>query len=445
MPVFAIRVAAVIALVLGIAGCGRAPGDGVLIQFSLEDEVYRPDYLLVSWLGREPAVRDRRVPSAGTIAVSPGALPTLFIEVGDARGERALIVQGMRGESVVTMGAMRVTVSGGRQTVSLPLGPLLDDEDSDGLPDVIDDCVATSLACHTPPDAGAPDGAEPRDSGAPDLPPDADSPGTPVDAGSEARDAAAGPDAASDPRAPDAGAVDVTPPPPPPVDAMPDVVTPVNLRAGLIGYWKMDERSGTNVADSSGNGLAATLKAADPATAWVNGYKGGAVACAGKNWLRTGSVAALNSIATAFSIAAWINVPAIESFDRIILQRQVGTTTAEHFSLELSNGLLYSSGTGLGGVRSPNPVPIGRWVHVAVAFDGAYRRLYIDGAEVTFNTRRGAAIQPDDTGVTICAGQNNAVPDDPDQELNATVDEVLLYNRALTAQELQALASGTSP
>ena len=72
---------------------------------------------------------------------------------------------------------------------------------------------------------------------------------------------------------------------------------------GLVGYWTFNEGSGTTAADSSGNGLTATLS---NGVSWTTGVVGGAISANGVNQYVT--IPALNLTSTsAASIAMWVN------------------------------------------------------------------------------------------------------------------------------------------
>ena len=77
------------------------------------------------------------------------------------------------------------------------------------------------------------------------------------------------------------------------------------------------------------------------------------------------------------------------------------------------------------------------WYHVGIVYDGSYRFLYVDGVEIAKDTRALAqALMSSDGGLYICA----------DKDLDATsfftglIDDVRIYDVALTAEEIAALA-----
>ncbi len=81
-------------------------------------------------------------------------------------------------------------------------------------------------------------------------------------------------------------------------------------------------------------------------------------------------------------------------------------------------------------------IPLNTWTHVAATFDGTTKRLYIDGQEVA----SGAATlgTPDEAALTIGTSGTCA---DSGQEFRGLIDEVEIYDRALTRDEVRAVYS----
>ncbi|MFC0505431.1 beta-L-arabinofuranosidase domain-containing protein [Micromonospora costi] len=84
-------------------------------------------------------------------------------------------------------------------------------------------------------------------------------------------------------------------------------------------------------------------------------------------------------------------------------------------------------------------VPVGEWAHVAVTISTADRtgRLYVDGDQVGENP---IDLTPADLGSTTTNWIGRS-PSLNDPYLNATVDDVRVYRRALTGAEVRALAT----
>ena len=83
---------------------------------------------------------------------------------------------------------------------------------------------------------------------------------------------------------------------------------------------------------------------------------------------------------------------------------------------------------------------IGRWVHLATTFDGTTARLYLNGSEIAsgpFSFASGT-----DAGMTIGNVNSDSWPD-CHGVFNGEMDEIRIYNRALTAAQIAYLADTT--
>jgi len=84
---------------------------------------------------------------------------------------------------------------------------------------------------------------------------------------------------------------------------------------------------------------------------------------------------------------------------------------------------------------SGNPIlTVNEWVHVAVTFDGTTARFYVNGSQ----TGQGAFSFGSNKDASMHIGACDSNGGNP---FNGAIDEVRLYNRALTAAEVQALAA----
>ena len=73
--------------------------------------------------------------------------------------------------------------------------------------------------------------------------------------------------------------------------------------------------------------------------------------------------------------------------------------------------------------------------------DGSFVRFYVNGVQ-QFSTPHSGTIAPDTTGITIGASHNDAAHT-PTEALNGKVDEVRIYQGALTPSEVVALYQST--
>jgi hypothetical protein len=95
---------------------------------------------------------------------------------------------------------------------------------------------------------------------------------------------------------------------------------------------------------------------------------------------------------------------------------------------------------GAGWHEGGGPVPIGRWAHLALVFDGHEIRTYVDGALQRTFSGSGSVIQ-NTRAVRIGA---RGAPGPAHDFFNGCIDEVKIYSRALTDAEIASLVGVSS-
>ncbi len=199
--------------------------------------------------------------------------------------------------------------------------------------------------------------------------------------------------------------------------------------AGLVGAWSFDEPSGPTVADASGRANPGTISGA---TRNVAGRFGGALTFDGVNDMVTVSDAASLDLTTGMTLEAWVNPSALGSAWRTAMLKEGGGLS---YALYAHDGAGHSAGYIDQGtdrdVVSPAALPLNAWSHLAVSYDGGTMRLYVNGAQVATRAQTGAIVAS--TGPLRFGG--NSVWG---EWFAGRLDELRVYNRALTAAEVAA-------
>jgi hypothetical protein len=225
-----------------------------------------------------------------------------------------------------------------------------------------------------------------------------------------------------------------------PAVAGPDLVT------GLVGYWRCDDGVGSDrVLDRSGQGNVGMLESLDRNGAWTAGRSGGAllVGAAAGAGVRVAPSASLDRIQQ-FTVAAWVYREMGRPYASVI-SRQIGDTDGEQFGLTFAgdNLSIYLPPTGdrKNVVRANLTTPMRQWVHAAASYDGTRLRLYQNGVErgmQMISMSLPATSKP----LYLGTNRNTSLVPEP---LAGRLDEVVLYERALPADAIAALAGGTQP
>ena len=219
---------------------------------------------------------------------------------------------------------------------------------------------------------------------------------------------------------------------------------PTNL--GLVGYWSMNEGTGTVAGDGSGNGNQGVLTGGPT---WVDGKRGKALNFDGVNdYVNAGSDASLDKIGLgARTVTAWINARSLGegNFGRIIDKNQGGAVGWLLYlcnSDSCVNGFRFNqttTGTNNDIYDARNVLTFNKWIHVAFTYSGTVGTpaiFYIDGKSVTVSTRTtgDGSLDDDSANVATIGGSTPT-----DRTFDGLIDEVRVYNRALSATEIQAL------
>ena len=215
-----------------------------------------------------------------------------------------------------------------------------------------------------------------------------------------------------------------------------DACAPSPLMASL----EFSEGQGTTAFDSSGNGNHAALRGG---ATWGPGRIGGGLALDGTNDLAAIADAPSLAASNALSVAGWVRRTSAPAGWHQLVSRQQTTTNADQFLLGFQGatpnfGVRTPSGTTKAGSGS---VPLGQWVHLAGTYDGNRVILYVNGVERARVAKTGALVASS-RPVLLGANANGTDPLAGSEFLAGGLDEVRLFSRALTANEVAALASG---
>jgi hypothetical protein len=199
----------------------------------------------------------------------------------------------------------------------------------------------------------------------------------------------------------------------------------------LVGWWCPSiDATGGILLDRSGRNNHGTLTNMDPASDWVASGKGALDFDGVDDFVNTGNWS--NSL-TRISVSAWVRPTSGTrqdfvskwgsiNYQYVLLQG----VTASRFQFYIST----TSSNAIGSGDSTTVISAGVWYHVVGTYDGSTVRLFINGLLENSTSH---------SGNLSASTQNNLIGKSGDALFAGQLDDIRIYNRALTAGEVSQL------
>jgi hypothetical protein len=199
---------------------------------------------------------------------------------------------------------------------------------------------------------------------------------------------------------------------------------PVN-DPNLIGWWSLDEGSGTVAVDWSGHDNHGDFIGQPQ---WVIGYNGGALELDGSSWVDCADPGTLQ-IAGPMTIACWVKPAALGGDQGFVALN--GSYVFKVSDYQGSEDHLRFTTPGVLDHDAYNAIIVnGEWQHVAVTFEPdqpAGAVFYINGAE---------ADRLDASAISVGSGPFLIGSNQWSESYEGLIDDVRVYNKVLTSEEV---------
>jgi Ca2+-binding RTX toxin-like protein len=222
--------------------------------------------------------------------------------------------------------------------------------------------------------------------------------------------------------------------------------------AGLVAAFGFEETTGTVITDSSASPRNGTIANANGTGAAPTRVAAGKIGRAmrfdgGDNVSVTDILNSKLDLTNGMTLEAWVNPSTMNGWESVIYKERGGAGTGLlSYALYAHDGgtntppagyVRTSVGGPDRGISAASRLPLNQWSHIAVTYNtavgGSTLAIYVNGALVTTvagpNQNLLAGNQP------LRIGNSNA---QISEGFNGMIDEVRVYNRALSAAEIQA-------
>jgi hypothetical protein len=224
-----------------------------------------------------------------------------------------------------------------------------------------------------------------------------------------------------------------------------DLTQAPSVDGDTVALWHFDESVGTTAYDCSGNGNDGTINGAKWAgPTWVDGKFGNALSFDGvDDYVEVGDDVSLNPLE--ITIEAWIKPSSWPTTNAVALVTK-RTKYGDGYFLFYYEGSTQTINFDWGGSSGSNrwntgyAPPLNTWTHLAVTRDSAGRALYVDGDLYASTPYAGA---PASTGAPLRIGCDSRAGYEGHYPFHGMIDEVRIWNEALTADQITLSYSGS--
>jgi hypothetical protein len=223
-------------------------------------------------------------------------------------------------------------------------------------------------------------------------------------------------------------------------------------KGGPVGYWRMDDCQGTSVVDSSGNANTGTItvgasgtytsvgncNTSSASSMWFNGLTGKrnySLAFDGTDdYVSLGAGSTLN-ITGPITVSAWVKGGSFGAANAVVA-RGTGAGSTTQYLLTVESGIprfYISNGAAIFFATGGTTLTTGTWYHLTATFDATTLKIYTNGVIGTNATFSGTQTTYSTNPPSIGAYSTGTFP------FNGQIDDVRIYNYALTAGQVKLL------
>jgi hypothetical protein len=215
-------------------------------------------------------------------------------------------------------------------------------------------------------------------------------------------------------------------------------------RGGPVGWWKMDENTGTDIFDSSGQGNSGTLT---NSPSWTDGKFN-----YGLNFSNSNDYSTVTHNSTFdfganqdFAVSAWVKSSQTAALNTwpIILSKEDGSATRQGYALILHNSNddsrwffeIFVFGTSYK-CYGTKDIADGNWHHILGIRSGSNLIVYEDGRNAGTCAASSGSVSKN---APLRFGNSAAASPGSAGDLNGILDDIRIYSYALTSQQVKLI------
>ncbi len=222
------------------------------------------------------------------------------------------------------------------------------------------------------------------------------------------------------------------------------LLIPLSASAQVAHHWHLDESTGSTAMDIAG-GATGVLQN-NVTWAPLGGHFGGAARGNGNDArILLGPCDLTTGPGDEITLSAWFKPDIVSQSERMLICKTTGPSTNDMvWSLSLVNATAARFRVRSGGVvtelsTSPSSIFSGTWYHLAGVYDGNEMRIYLNGALMAFAPKSGLIGFHPQAPASMFNPPSSSIP------FFGWLDDVRIYDRALTDQEVLQLVIGSVP
>ena len=209
-------------------------------------------------------------------------------------------------------------------------------------------------------------------------------------------------------------------------------VSALPLPPGLVAFYRGETDASDLIGGHHGAFFSGTGTTAIAPSVTAFGKVGGAFSFDGTVHVRVPDSEALKL--AQITVEVWVFPTLLNNAFQTIIAFGSSANENDTWALALSNGIPQFFSHGTAQLSGPSTIPLNQWTHLAISFDGTFKRLYVNGAKVASQGGLGSLVY-DANPIPVTIGSDWAA-NTSNSRFTGLVDEVAIYNRALTSNEI---------